>query len=227
MIKRILRFTGKLLFWFFAVTVLWVMIYRFTPPPVTYLMVERLIEQKLDDRPLKLDKTWKPLSRLSPYLPAAVIAAEDQRFMEHFGFDWEAIKKAREYNKRHEGRVRGGSTISQQVAKNVFLWPGRSYVRKGFEAYFTFLIELFWSKKRIMEVYLNTIEMGLGVYGAEAAAWYYFGKPAAELSRGEAALLAAVLPNPREWRVRNPGPYMQRRQRAILRQMRYLGTIDL
>lgn len=216
--KRILRFLGKILLWYFVISVAWVIIYRFVPPPVTFLMVKRLYEQFRDDRPLKLKKQWRSLNNMTPYLPSAVISAEDQRFMAHNGFDWGAIKMAYRQNQNGK-RIRGGSTISQQVAKNVFLWPGRSYVRKGFEAYFTFLIETFWSKKRILEVYLNVAETGIGVYGAEGASWYYFDKPASELSRYQAALIAAILPNPTEYPVRNPGPYVSRRARQIMRYM--------
>ncbi|QEC53923.1 monofunctional biosynthetic peptidoglycan transglycosylase [Anseongella ginsenosidimutans] len=220
--KRVLRFIGKVLLWYVVITVSWVIIYRFVPPPVTFLMTKRLYEQFRDDRPLKLKKDWKSLKHISAHLPSAAIAAEDQRFLTHNGFDWKAIQRAYRQNQNGK-RIRGGSTISQQVAKNVFLWPGRSYVRKGFEAYFTVLIELFWGKKRIMEVYLNVAEMGIGVYGAEAAAWYYFDKPASQLSRYEAALIAAILPNPTEYPVRNPGPYVSRRARQIMRYMQPTG----
>lgn len=217
--KRLLRFAGKLLLWYLVITVSWVIIYRLVPPPVTFLMAQRLYEQFRDDRPLKLKKSWRSLKEISPYLPSAVMAAEDQRFMDHSGFDWEAMQRAYRHNKNGR-RVRGGSTITQQVAKNVFLWPGRSYIRKGFEAYFAVLIELFWGKKRIMEVYLNVAEMGIGVYGAEAASWYYFNRPASELNRHQAALIAAILPNPTKYPVRNPGPYVRSRQGQILRYMR-------
>jgi len=153
-------------------------------------------------------------------MPRAVIASEDQKFEEHLGFDFEAIKKANRYNERHKGKkVKGASTISQQTAKNVFLWPARSWVRKGFEVYFTFLIEVCWSKERIMEVYLNVIETGNGIYGVPAAARYYFHKPAAALSMKEAALIAAVLPNPRKWSPSRPTPYIQRKASRITRFM--------
>ncbi|HEY9560859.1 MAG TPA: monofunctional biosynthetic peptidoglycan transglycosylase [Anseongella sp.] len=222
MIKRVLRFIGKSLLWYVIITVSWVIIYRFVPPPVTFLMTKRLYEQFRDDRPLKLEKSWRSLKSISPYLPSAAIAAEDQRFLEHNGFDWKAIRRAYKQNQRGD-RIRGGSTITQQVAKNVFLWPGRSYIRKGFEAYFTILIELFWGKQRIMEVYLNVAEMGIGVYGAEAAAWYYFDKPASELTRYQAALIATILPNPTEYPVRNPGPYVSSRARQVMRYMKPTG----
>jgi monofunctional biosynthetic peptidoglycan transglycosylase len=155
------------------------------------------------------------------------MASEDQKFYEHNGFDWEAIKKAYEYNakKKRKRPIKGASTISQQTAKNVFLWPGRSWVRKGFEVYFTFLIELFWSKERIMEVYLNVIEMGDGVYGAEAASQTYFKKPASKLTKDNAAAIAAILPNPRKYSASKPGPYIQQRKEWIKRNMGYVERL--
>lgn len=185
-----------------------VIVHAVVPPPITLLMVQRLFEGD------GLHVRWRGLNDISPDLVDAVIAAEDARFCEHDGFDFEAIEDAMEDNARGR-RVRGGSTISQQTAKNVFLWPGRSWIRKGLEAGYTVLIETFWSKRRIMEVYLNVAEMGPGVYGAEAAARHWFGKSASDLSRTEAARLAAILPNPREYRAADPGPYVRRRARAI------------
>jgi monofunctional biosynthetic peptidoglycan transglycosylase len=184
-------------------------IYRFVPPPITFLMLQRLAEGK------GLDRRWKPIEKMSPALPRAVIAAEDSRFCEHNGFDVEAIQKAMKNNERRPGRLRGGSTISQQTAKNVFLWPQRSWVRKGAEAYFTVLIEALWDKRRIMEVYLNTVEWGPGVYGAEAAARKNFGVSADRLTTAQAARLAAILPSPLKWRAAKPGPYVKRRSRRI------------
>ena len=171
---------------------------------------------------LRVDYRWRDLERISPQLPLAAVAAEDQRFPAHHGFDFAAMKKAYQGNQRGR-KVRGGSTISQQLAKNLFLWGGRSYLRKGLEAWYTFWIELLWPKRRILEVYVNVVEFGDGVYGAEAAAQRYFGKPAARLTRSESARLAAVLPSPKRYSVRKPGPYVQRRARAIERQMRGLG----
>ena len=185
-----------------------VLIHAVVPPPITLLMVTRLFEGE------GLHVRWRGLTRISPDLVDAVIAAEDARFCEHNGFDLEAIQEAMEDN-ADGGRVRGGSTISQQTAKNVFLWPGRSWIRKGLEAGYTVLIETFWTKRRIVEVYLNVAEMGPGVYGAEAAARHWFGKSASELTRSEAAHLAAILPNPREYRAAGSGPYVRRRARAI------------
>ncbi len=185
-----------------------VLVHALIPPPITLLMVTRLFEGE------GLHVRWRGLNRISPDLVDAVIAAEDARFCEHNGFDFEAIQDALEDN-ADGGRVRGGSTISQQTAKNVFLWPGRSWIRKGLEAGYTVLIETFWSKRRIVEVYLNVAEMGPGVYGAEAASRHWFGKSASELTRSEAAHLAAILPNPREYRAAGSGPYVRRRARAI------------
>ncbi len=184
-------------------------IYRFVPPPITYLMVERLVEGR------GLTKSWRSLDDISPYLSQAVIAAEDARFCTHHGFEFEAMKKALASNQRRPNRIRGGSTISQQTAKNVFLWPDRSYVRKGLEAYFTVLIEALWGKRRILEVYLNVAEWGSGTYGAEAAARRYFRTRADELSPSEASRLAAVLPSPLKWKAAKPGPYVARRSRRI------------
>ena len=222
MLKKIYRFFRKLMLYFFIGSVALTIIYRFVPPPFTYLMIQRLVEQKMDGEDLKLRKDWVSIDKMSPYLVRAVIASEDQHFNEHWGFDIAALQKAYQHNQKSK-KVKGDSTISEQVAKNVFLWPGRSYFRKGLEAYFTILIEITWSKKRIMEIYLNEIEMGDGIYGAEAAAKKYFRKPAKDLSKRESALIAAVLPNPIRWTPANPNAYIQRRQYRILRAMRYVG----
>ena len=222
------RLIKKTLKWivvaFFASTILSVVIYRFLPVWVTPLMVIRCYEQLTEGRDLKLSHDWEPLSEMSPSLPVAVIASEDARFMEHHGFDYEAIEHAAKRNREHpEKRKLGASTISQQTAKNVFLWPGRSWVRKGFEAYFTTLIELLWSKQRIMEVYLNSIEMGEGIYGAQAVAEEHFHKDAKDLTRSECALIAATLPNPRKYSSKSPSAYMLKRQSRILKEMKYVG----
>jgi monofunctional biosynthetic peptidoglycan transglycosylase len=189
--------------------VLAVIVYRFVPPPLTILMVERMLDGK------GLDHRWRPLAEMSPALPRAAIAAEDAKFCSHHGFDLNAIEKAADHNDAKPGKIRGGSTISQQTAKNVFLWPERSWVRKGFEAYFTVLIELIWGKPRIMEVYLNTVEMGPGVYGVEAAAQKYFHVSAKDVSAVQAARLIAILPSPLKWQVIDPGSYVRRRDRKI------------
>jgi monofunctional biosynthetic peptidoglycan transglycosylase len=185
-----------------------VAIYRFVPPPMTWLMVERMFQGH------GFDRRWVPLNRISPQLVRSVIGAEDSRFCEHHGFDWNAIQKAMEHNADGK-KLRGGSTISQQTAKNIFLWPGRDYVRKGLEAWFTVLIETIWGKPRIMEVYLNSIEWGPGVYGAEAAAQANFHVSAAQLNPAQAARLAAIIPKPLAWKAAKPGPYIQKRQGHI------------
>lgn len=186
-----------------------VLVYRFVPVPITILMIERAIEGR------GLDHRWVPLSRISPAMTHAVVASEDANFCQHHGFDFGAIQKAVAHNQARPGRIRGGSTVSQQTAKNVFLWPDRSWVRKGLEAWFTVLIELIWGKQRIMEVYLNTVEMGPGVYGVEAASQRYFHHGARTLSAVEASRLAAILPNPLKWSAADPGPYVRRRTGRI------------
>ena len=226
--KRIVRFIKNTLKWivvaFFASTILSVVLFRFLPVWVTPLMVIRCYQQVSEGRELKLSHDWEPLENISPSLPVAVMASEDARFLEHHGFDYKAIEHAAKRNREHpEKRKLGASTISQQTAKNVFLWPGRSWVRKGFEAYFTVLIEMLWSKQRIMEVYLNSIEMGEGIYGAQAVAEEHFNKDAKDLSRSECALIAVTLPNPRKFSSKNPSAYMQKRQARILREMKAVG----
>lgn len=207
------RLVRTLLVWGFVLAVALpvgvTLVYRLVPPPITILMVQRLVQGK------GLDYRWRPIDRISPALVQAAIAAEDARFCEHNGFDFEAIEKAMAANKRRPNRIRGGSTISQQTAKNVFLWPQRSWVRKGLEAYYTVLIETLWGKRRIMEVYLNVAEMGAGTYGAEAAARRYFGVGADKLTRAQAARLVAILPNPLKYKVVRSGPYVARRSRRI------------
>ena len=198
---------------FFIGPVVIVAIYRFVPPPVTYLMVQRAFEGR------GFERRWVPLARISPSLVRAVIAAEDARFCEHQGFDFGAIQKAMAANEQGR-KLRGGSTISQQTAKNVFLWPSRDWVRKGLETWFTVLIEVGWGKERIMEVYLNSIEWGPGVYGAEAAAQKNFHVPASRLTQAQAARLAAIVPKPLAWKAARPGPYMQRRAGSITRNAR-------
>jgi monofunctional biosynthetic peptidoglycan transglycosylase len=194
-LKKITGLLASILIWFLMVSVLWVFAYRFINPPMTLLMIERNIERKSDGKAFKTDKTWVKFADISDYMKRAAVSAEDQKFLTHMGFDIKAIERAYVSNERGK-KVKGGSTISQQTAKNVFLWPGRSYIRKGFEAYFTLLIEMLWSKERILEVYLNVIEMGDGIYGTEAASQYYFNKPCKDLSKAQAALIAACFPNP-------------------------------
>ena len=201
-------------------SVAWVAFYRFVNPPITPLMVIRWVEARAAGRPAAIDRQWRPLAALGTALPRAVIASEDARFFAHHGVDLEEVERSRLYNERHHGRrVRGASTISMQCARNVFLWPGRSWLRKAVELYFTGLIELLWSKQRILEVYLNVIEWGNGVFGAEAAAKRYFGIPASQLSAEQAARLAAMIPSPRRFE-RNPGSeYLDGRVSTILARM--------
>lgn len=220
--KRFLKFILKLIAWFFAITIFLVVLFKWIPVPFTPLMGIRYFENPGEE----IRHSWTPIEEISPNLQLAVVASEDQNFMSHNGFDFEAIRKAMEENKTRR-RPRGASTISQQTAKNVFLWPQSSWFRKGLEVYFTFLIELVWTKERIMEVYLNSIEMGKSIYGAEAAADFWFGKNAGNLSVAEAAAIAAVLPNPREYSANPAGNYVQQRKNWIQRQMQNLGRLDL
>lgn len=221
-VKRILMGAGLAAGCFAVLSLLPVLVFRFVPVPVSALMVQRRVESWSSDRPYASRHRWVPLEEIAPCLGVAVIAAEDQTFPDHFGFDWQAIEKAVQHNEKSR-RKRGASTVSQQTAKNLFLWNARSWTRKGAEAWFTLLLEAGWSKKRILEVYLNIVEFGDGVYGAEAAARTYFGKPAKRLTPSEAALLAAVLPNPRKFRANAPSEYLRGRQAWILGQMRQLG----
>ena len=217
---RILKIAKRILIWFFILSAGSVILLRFVPVYFTPLMGIRCAQQAFSGEKLKLKHKWIPLEEMSPKMPMAVIASEDNRFPDHHGFDLIEINKA--IKERERGRHRGASTISQQTAKNVFLWPSSSWIRKGFEAYFTVLIELFWSKERIMEVYLNSIEMGDGIYGVEAVAHEHFGKEASELTAGECALIAATLPNPLKYDSAHPSRYMLKRKSHILRLMRVL-----
>ena len=221
-IRRILGAVVWAIGIFLALNIVLVLTFRFVPVPVSGLMVQRWVEAWSSGKPYVSRHHWVPLEDISPSLGAAVIAAEDQNFADHFGFDWQAIEKAVQHNEKSR-RKRGASTVSQQTAKNLFLWNSRSWTRKGLEAWFTLLIEAGWSKKRILEVYLNIVEFGDGIYGAEAAARTYFGKPAKRLTPSEAALLAAVLPNPRKFHANAPSDYIRGRQAWILNQMRQLG----
>ena len=211
--------------WFFAISIGLVILYKWLPVPVTPLMVIRTVQQTVNGEDIVWKHDWESLDNISKNMQLAVICSEDQNFLNHSGFDMKAIEKAIEYNKKGK-RTRGASTISQQTAKNVFLWPHRSWVRKGLEVYFTFLIELIWSKERIMEVYLNSVEMGKGVYGAEAAAQYWFKKPASKLRKQEAAAIAAVLPNPLRYRANPATNYIQRRKNWISRQINFFGPLN-
>lgn len=221
-----IKFLRKLVLWlliiFFGSSIGMVFVYKYLPVYITPLMVIRLFDQHQDGKPLRLKHTWVPMEKINNSLPLAVWASEDQRFFSHKGFDLKEIDNAVK-ERNNGGRQRGASTITQQTAKNVFLSPAQTWLRKGLEAYFTTLIELIWDKQRIMEVYLNSIEMGDGIYGAQAAAKAHFGHDAATLSKEESALIAAALPSPLKRSCTKPGPYMQQRQKEILRQMKLLG----
>ena len=229
--KRIGRFIKKIIIWivvaFFASTILSVVALRWLPVYFTPLMFIRLGQQVSAGQEMTLHHHWVPLEEISPSLSLAVMASEDARFLEHNGFDYKAIEHAAMRNMKHpEKRKLGASTISQQTAKNVFLWPGRSWTRKGLEVYFTALIELMWSKQRIMEVYLNSIEMGNGIYGADAVAEWHFNTTADKLTKPQCALIAATLPNPRRFNSAKPSAYMLKRQKRILHEMKFVKPLE-
>jgi len=218
----IFHFIRWTLILFFGSSIFFVVLYRWVPVPCSPLMFIRLGQQVVHGESPKLKHQWVSADSISANLPLAVWASEDQNFFNHYGFDFAQIKVALQ-EKEDGKRERGASTISQQTAKNVFLWPSHSWFRKGLEVYFTILIETFWSKERIMEVYLNTIEMGDGIYGAEAVALEHFGVPAYRLTKNQCALIAVSLPNPRRMNSAEPSAYMRRRQSWVLQQMRWLG----
>lgn len=220
--KGFFYFILKTVFWSVIVSVFCVLVYRWIPVYITPLMLIRAYETK----EWSWQHNWTPISDISKNIQLAVICSEDQQFPEHNGFDMKAIKKAMNYNKSGR-KIRGASTISQQTAKNVFLWPERSWFRKGLETYFTFLIELLWPKERILEVYLNSIEMGNGVYGIEAAAGFWFHKGAESLTLDEACAIAAILPNPKVYKARPATRYIGNRKAWILRQIRNYGPLIL
>lgn len=219
------RWFKRIIIAFFILSILSVIFFRFVPVPITPFMIKRYFINKSEGKKAQIDKDWVSLEEISKNVPLAVVSSEDQNFLTHHGFDFNQIQKAIE-KQQDGGKLRGASTISQQTAKNVFLWDGGSFVRKGLEAYFTGLIELVWGKKRIMEMYLNVIEFGDGIYGVEAASHHYFGKSAENLTKSEAASLAAILPNPRVYGEKINGRYMKKRQAWILRQMRHLGGVN-
>jgi monofunctional biosynthetic peptidoglycan transglycosylase len=219
------KFTYKLIFKIIAyiitiftcVSCIAVFFYKFIPPLVTPLMVIRAIEGAGN---IGIDKNWVSYDEVSPHIFRACIAAEDARFLSHNGIDWKAVKVAQRYNEIHKGKkTHGASTITMQTAKNVFLWNGRNFIRKGLEAYFTTLIEEIWGKKRILEIYVNIIELGDGIYGVEAAAQKYFNKSASQLTKHQAALLVSIIPNPRKYSCTNPTPYIRKRTNWIERRM--------
>ena len=228
--KRVKRFIKKtfigIVVAFLASTILSVLVLRWVPVWFTPLMFIRCAQQASAGEETKLRHRWVPLDEMSPSLPTAVMASEDAHFLEHHGFDYKAIEHAAMRNMKHPEKSKlGASTISQQTAKNVFLWPGRSWTRKGFEVYFTVLIELMWSKERIMEVYLNSIEMGDGIYGASAVAEWHFNTQASQLSKAQCALIAVSLPNPRRFNSAHPSAYMLKRQKRILHEMRFVRPL--
>lgn len=220
---KILKILRILVIAFFVWSIGGVILHRFVPVPITPFMIRYCFSELYDGRMPQLAHKWVPMDSISPHLKAAVIASEDQLFYEHHGFDFDQIEKALE-ERRQGKRNRGASTISQQTAKNVFTFGTRTWLRKGLETYYTFLIELFWSKERILEVYLNSIEMGPGIFGAEAVAQEHFNRTAEKLRRTDCALIAATLPNPNKYSSKNPSSYMRKRRQQILRQMRLMGN---
>lgn len=225
MIRKIFKFVLKVILWFLGLSIGSTILFKFVPIPFTPLMFIRSYEQIAAGDQLVWKHDWVSIDDMSVNIQKAVIASEDGKFTSHNGFDFDAIEKAYKNNQKGK-RIKGGSTITQQTAKNVFLWPGRSMVRKAFEAYFTLLIEMIWGKERIMEVYLNSIEMGNGIYGIEAASQHWFGKSANKLTKKEAAAIAAILPNPRKYKATNSSNYINRRKNAIVRQMNLYANPD-
>jgi monofunctional glycosyltransferase len=221
-IQKIWKWLYKAVIFFLVVSIVSTILFRWIPVPVTPLMLKRCVQQVINGKELRLWKDWEPMDNISSNLQLAVVVCEDQEYLNHSGFNVEAMKKAFKANKKGR-KLRGGSTISQQTAKNVFLWDGRNYLRKGLEVYFTLLIEIFWSKERILEVYLNVVELGDGIYGAQAASYYYFHKNAIDLKKSEAATLAILLPSPRKYNALKPGPYIIRQRAWALNQMRMWG----
>ena len=224
-LRRVLFLILKIALAFVLLSIGLVATLRFVSPPTSALMIERRIASLQNPKAYSPQYNWVSLDKIAPPMEAAVIASEDQNFFRHHGFDWVAIEKAVDHNEQSK-RVRGASTLTQQTAKNLFLWPGRDWTRKGVEAYFTVLLETFWTKRHILETYLNIVEFGNGVFGVEAASRKYFHKPASRLTASEAALLASVLPNPHQLRVENPSAYVRERQQWILQQMSNIGDVE-
>lgn len=224
-VTRLLVYLGRFIVAGVILSILLVFCFRWVPPPTSAFMLKKHFERPAQGRKaVAVRYQWLASKKISPYVPLAMIASEDQKFFQHWGFDFEAISDAVESNLKGK-RLRGASTITQQVAKNLFLWPGRSFLRKGLEAYFTVLLELLWSKNRILEVYLNIAEFGDGIYGVQAAARTFYGKHPSRLTQSESAVLAAVLPNPRKLKVRSPSPAVIERAGWIQKQMEQLGGI--
>lgn len=220
-VLKLLKFIGKLILIFLLTSVVMVALFRFVPIPITFYQITNAISGD------GLTKDWTSYDEVSPFFYRAVIAAEDARFYSHSGVDWKAVEDAKKHNARYpKKRRRGASTITMQTAKNTFLWHGRNYVRKGLEVYFSYLMEFFWGKKRILEVYGNVVEMGEGMYGVEAASQKYFGKSAKKLTKRQAALLAAILPNPKRWNPAKPTAYLNRRASTIQARMNSIGLKD-
>jgi monofunctional biosynthetic peptidoglycan transglycosylase len=216
LLPKIWRWTKKIFLILFIAQFVYIVLLKWINPPIT---ITQLVSWVSGDG---LKRDYVSNNSISYNAKLAVIASEDQLFTDHNGFDWKSIQKAMKYNERKPGRVRGASTISQQVAKNVFLWQGRSWIRKGLETYFTFMIEMIWGKKRILQMYLNVSEMGPGIFGIERAANIYFNKPARNLTQQEAALIAACLPNPKRYKVKSASPYVMARSRKVMQQMNFL-----
>lgn len=214
--RKLWKWSKRIFLWLFIAQLFYIVLLKWIDPPIT---ITQLVSWTTGHG---LKRDYVSRNAISSHIKLAVISSEDQLFADHYGFDWKSIKKAMKYNERKPGRIRGASTISQQVAKNVFLWQGRGWIRKGLEAYFTFMIELIWGKKRILEVYLNVIEMGDGIFGIEMASQKYFNKPAGSLTRPEAAMIAACLPNPKRWKVKPLSNYVAARSRWVMRQMGFL-----
>lgn len=223
--KTLKNILFKIVLWFFGLSLFFVVLFKFVPVPFTPLMLIRTIENKVAGKENFFSHDWEPIENISKNLQKAVIASEDGTFLIHNGFDFTAMQKAYKNNERGR-RIKGGSTISQQTAKNVFLWQGRSYLRKGLEAYFTLLIELIWGKERIMEVYLNSIEMGNGIYGAQAATQHWYRKDANSLTKIQAAGIAAILPNPRKYSATSSSSYINNRKAKIVRIMKHIGKVE-
>ena len=224
-VRLILRVVKLIVIVFVAASLFGVLLFKFVNPPFTWLMIQRGFERKADGKDWKVDKQWVDFDQIADPMKRAAVAAEDQSFLENHGFDFKAIERAIQKNAKSKKLI-GGSTITQQTAKNVFLYPGRSIVRKGFEAWFTILIEAFWTKKRIMEVYLNVIEIGDGIYGIEAASQAYFHKPASQLTKRQAAAIAVIFPSPLKWSATKPTRYLRHRQYLIMKNMRRLGPLE-
>lgn len=217
-LSSIWKWSKRIIIWIFIAQLFYIILLKWVNPPITMTQFVSWVSG------YGLKREYVSRKAISPNVKLAVISSEDQLFPDHHGFDWKSIKKAMAYNRKKPGRIHGGSTISQQVAKNVFLWQGRSWIRKGLEVYFTFMIEKIWGKKRILEMYLNVIEMGEGIFGIEMAAQKYFNKPAKNLTRQEAAMIAACLPNPKRYKVKPLSGYVSSRSRWVLQQMNNLQT---